>query len=169
MVAEKCLPAAASGWLTTREIHERGYFRGEASAPHLLAHTVCHEFAHLLQGVLGWRRRGSVHDRGFYRLLDMLHGDGTAATVLAYIQERHGPVLSAAPQVRHHAAAPAPVTPGDPVSFTLRDGSTVRGRVHRVNRLTVSVLPDRPQQPGQYYRVPHAFLRRRTPGPRGSR
>lgn len=49
MVAAKQEAGTADGWLSTREILARGYFDGELSTLNLLAHTCCHEFAHLLQ------------------------------------------------------------------------------------------------------------------------
>ena len=63
MIAAKHQPATAQGWLSTREIRGRGYFGGEVTVLNLLAHTCCHEFAHLLQHSAGQRHYGSVHNR----------------------------------------------------------------------------------------------------------
>ncbi|HBM51120.1 MAG TPA: hypothetical protein DD385_13410, partial [Marinobacter sp.] len=63
MIAAKHQPETAQGWLSTREIRSRGYFEGEVSVLNLLAHTCCHEFAHLLQHSAGQRHYGSVHNR----------------------------------------------------------------------------------------------------------
>src|SRR5690606_4886537 len=59
LIAAKHQPATAQGWLSTREIRGRGYFGGEVSVLNLLAHTCCHEFAHLLQHSAGQRHYGS--------------------------------------------------------------------------------------------------------------
>lgn len=65
MVEDKAAPEACAAWLSAREIRARGYFGGELSESNLLAHTCCHEFAHLLQTRHGQRHRGSVHNRAF--------------------------------------------------------------------------------------------------------
>jgi len=44
------------------------------------------------------------------------------------------------------------VCPGDAVCFTVR-GERITGRVRRVNRCTVTIVPDHPDRPGQYWRV----------------
>lgn len=78
MIMAKYQPDAAISWLSGREIRQHGYFDGEVTTLNLLAHTCCHEFAHLLQHVSGQRYRGSVHNRHFYRILGELHASGGA-------------------------------------------------------------------------------------------
>jgi hypothetical protein len=51
------------------------------------------------------------------------------------------------------------VRPGDAVSFLAR-GQRITGRVRRVNRRTVTIVPDQPWSPGQYWRVPPGSLER---------
>jgi hypothetical protein len=46
---------------------------------------------------------------------------------------------------------------GDLVEFETR-GRRIRGRVRRVNRRSVTVVPDRPERRGQYWRVGPTFL-----------
>jgi hypothetical protein len=49
--------------------------------------------------------------------------------------------------------------PGDAVCFVAR-GRRITGRVRRMNRLTVTIVPDRPTSPGQYWRVAPGSLER---------
>lgn len=88
MIAAKHQPETAQGWLSTREIRSRGYFGGEVSVLNLLAHTCCHEFAHLLQHSAGQRHYGSVHNRHFYEALDELHTSGAAHATRQYLSEQ---------------------------------------------------------------------------------
>src|SRR5690554_3412057 len=100
MIQAKQQPGTASGWLSSREIHRRGYFGGELNTLNLLAHTCCHEFAHLLQHSAGQRFRGSVHNQHFYKILDELHESGGAGAVresLAQYAEQEGIALSEQP------------------------------------------------------------------------
>jgi len=56
-------------------------------------------------------------------------------------------------------SAHSDVCPGDAVSFMAR-GERITGRVRRVNRCTVTIVPDHPERPGQYWRVaPDLFER----------
>lgn len=88
MIEAKQRPETAQGWLSSREILKRGYFDGQLSPLNLLAHTCCHEFAHLLQQSAGKRYRGSVHNRHFYRILDDLHRSGRAESVRQVLASR---------------------------------------------------------------------------------
>ena len=56
MIAAKLRPEYCGSWLSAREIRRRGYFGGTLSAANLLAHTCCHEYAHLIQTTRGERR-----------------------------------------------------------------------------------------------------------------
>ncbi len=55
-----------------------------------------------------------------------------------------GSPASATPAVEHR--------PGDHVAFVAR-GRRITGTVRRVNRRTLTIVPDRPESPGQYWRV----------------
>ena len=58
-------------------------------------------------------------------------------------------------------SAPAGERPwrkGDRVTFTAK-GKTYTGTVDRVNTRTVSITPDNPDRPGQYWRISPAMLR----------
>lgn len=160
MIDAKHRPETASGWLSGREIQQRGYFDGELSPLNLLAHTCCHEFAHLLQHSAGQRFRGSVHNRHFYRILDELHSSGKADRVRCAILDqvrRQGLELSArafgpadsAPQQIHWQ-------PGDMVSFGTRQRE-IQGRIVRVNRKTCTV-DGIGRSKGMRYRVPAQML-----------
>lgn len=165
MIIAKQQPAGARGWLSTREILQRGYFGGEVTVLNLLAHTCNHEFAHLLQQNGGQRFHGSVHNHHFYRLLDNLNRTGEARSVRDYLHSQASqqniclpdlPMPEAALQTQHNWQA------GDLICFG--QGSRYReGRIRRINRTTCTVDGTGPWQ-GTGYRVPFALLRPLSPG-----
>lgn len=162
MIAAKQRPETAEGWLSTREIQGRGYFRGELSPLNLLAHTCCHEFAHLVQYSAGKRAYGSVHNRHFYDILDQLHEDGGAKATrdfLAREADSRGLDLPSAPfAVPDSRILARNWQVGDSVSF----GEGVRqhhGQIIRVNRKTCTVQTKGPSR-GSRYRVPLSMLRK---------
>lgn len=162
MIEAKQRPETASGWLSVREIQQRGYFNGQLSPLNLLAHTCCHEFAHLLQHSAGQRYRGSVHNRHFYRILDELHSIGRAEQVryalldqtrrqgLELSTRAFGPADRAAELIRWQ--------PGDMVSFGTRQRE-IQGRIVRVNRKSCTV-DGTGLAKGMRYRVPAQMLSR---------
>lgn len=160
MISAKQAPDTAQWWLSTREIQNRGYFAGEVSALNLLAHTCCHEFAHLLQHNAGHRHYRSVHNRHFYRILDDLHQSGQAEATRQYLAE----------QATHEALVlePTPLTlpaPGQQArawqkgdAITFMDGDQQRhARILRVNRKTCTVQ-GLGASAGKRYRVPMGLL-----------
>lgn len=157
MVADKASPEACAAWLSAREIRGRGYFDGVLSEANLLAHTCCHEFTHLLQTRRGQRRRGSVHNSAFYRLLDGLYAEGHASALresLHHYAEAHEYPLSASGVEPHETTAgTADVHPGDAVRF----GRGLEGRILKVNRRTCTVEGTGPCW-GRRYRVSHQLL-----------
>lgn len=72
----------ASLWLSYREILERGYFGGRLEPAELVVHSLCQEFAHFVQAVLGRRVKGQQHNADFYQILDRIHHGGHAAQLL---------------------------------------------------------------------------------------
>ena len=166
MIAAKHQPDTASGWLSGREIRQRGYFSGELSTLNLLAHTCCHEFAHLLQQSAGQRFRGSVHNRHFYTILDELHESGAARATRDALAD----------QARNQGV-PLPDTPFEPMDTVQhlmhwQVGDTVcfgtgrrelQGQIIRVNRKTCTVDGIGSSR-GVRYRVPVQMLSR--PGQR---
>lgn len=160
MIKAKQQAETASGWLSGREIQERGYFNGKLSTLNLLAHTCCHEFAHLLQHSAGHRFRGSVHNRYFYNILDELHESGGARTVRDTLSKRAqeaGLQLSGTP-----FNPPEPIQQeihwriGEAVSFEARQKKFF-GKIVRVNRKTCTV-DGTDQFRGVRYRVPISML-----------
>ena len=165
MIAAKHQPETASGWLSGREIRKRGYFGGELSTLNLLAHTCCHEFAHLLQQSAGQRYRGSVHNRHFYTILDELHENGAAQATRKALAD----------EAREQGLA-LPDTPFEPVDTrqqmahwqvgdTVRFGAGRRelhGQIIRVNRKTCTV-DGIGHSKGVRYRVPVQMLSPLTP------
>lgn len=161
MIAAKHQPETAQGWLSTREIRGRGYFGGELSVLNLLAHTCCHEFAHLLQHSAGQRHYGSVHNRHFYVALDQLHSSGAADATRLYLSEladNTGIELSgAAFELPNPAQQLRQWQVGDPVCFG--EGTQHKqGKVIRVNRKTCTVAVSQQARDLQY-RVPVQLLR----------
>lgn len=145
MIRAKQAPAQCSAWLSAREIVERHYFDGQVSTANLLAHTCCHEFAHLLQSARGERKRGSVHNRAFYRLLDQLHEEGRARRLRRWLVDegRYRELAIRTDSVDWPTREPAPATgdfvAGELVWFWHRQ-TRHTGRVVRVNSRTCSVL-----------------------------
>ncbi|MDL0432831.1 hypothetical protein QPM17_16935 [Marinobacter sp. TBZ242] len=160
MIMSKHQPDAVAGWLSGREIRQRKYFEGEVTTLNLLAHTCCHEFAHLLQHVAGQRYHGSVHNPHFYRILDELHDSGGADAAkrhLAEQAERAGIPLPHEPiQSTDTRQLMAKWSVGDSVGF----GTSTRhmqGTIIRVNRKTCTVEGTGPCR-GLRYRVPAVLL-----------
>lgn len=166
MVGEKCVPELAAQWLTTREIHRYGYWGGMPSVGQVLAHTVCHEFAHLIQQANRWIRRGSVHNARFYEVLGRLYQDGMAHQVLQRLHDTHGAgdidLAAAVPPPSPHPAGAlrARFAPGDRVAFPGRGDRDWVGRIQRVNRYTATVIPDDRRFQVTYFRVPFQLLKR---------
>ncbi|MBR9872347.1 MAG: hypothetical protein GYB26_14525 [Gammaproteobacteria bacterium] len=160
MIAAKRQPETAQGWLSSREIRERGYFGGEVSELNLLAHTCCHEFAHLLQYSAGQRRYGSVHNRHFYEVLDQLHASGAAEATRHHLAEQAAesalPLSRDVFQTVSRPVQAAQWHAGDQVCFgTGRQQK--QGKVLRVNRKTCTV--EVAHQPRNLlYRVPFSLL-----------
>ena len=78
MIESKINPEELCGWLTAKEILSRGYFSGEVNLLNSLAHTIIHEFGHVIQVLMGAREPGSSHSPEFYRILDKAHQNGHA-------------------------------------------------------------------------------------------
>ncbi|KPP96921.1 hypothetical protein [Marinobacter sp. HL-58] len=160
MIMAKYQPEAAISWLSGREIRQYGYFGGRVTTLNLLAHTCCHEFAHLLQHVSGQRYRGSVHNRHFYRILDELHSSGGAEATrrhLASQAEDAGVVLPdeqmQPPDTRQLMTN---WSVGDSVGFGAGKRQ-LEGTIIRVNRKTCTVEGTGPCR-GLRYRVPVVLL-----------
>nr|WP_166268851.1 hypothetical protein [Marinobacter caseinilyticus] len=162
MIIAKHRPDTAAGWLSSREILNRGYFDGQLSTLNLLAHTCCHEFAHLLQHVAGKRKRGSVHNRHFYEILDNLHASGAAQSVRTTMQHTapdHGLSLPDQPfAIASSGELLAQWQVGDAVGFG-SDAHWREGVVQRINRKTCTVAGTGASH-GLRYRVPASMLRR---------
>ncbi|HEV8078616.1 MAG TPA: hypothetical protein VGP45_09550, partial [Marinobacter sp.] len=158
----KYQPETAVGWLSAREIRKRGYFDGEISPLNLLAHTCCHEFAHLLQQVAGQRHFGSVHNHHFYDILDQLHHSGAAQGARIFLQKRAGErglSLPAQPFTPIHAEAEVSQRRwqvGERVSFGVGPRQR-QGIISRVNRKTCTVEGTGASR-GLLYRVPKVML-----------
>lgn len=60
-------------WLSSREIRDRGYMDGDTDFDALVLHALFHELAHFIQTLRGERRKGEVHNAGFYQALNELY------------------------------------------------------------------------------------------------
>jgi len=163
MIEAKHRPETARGWLSSREIHQRDYFGGQLSPLNLLAHTCCHEFAHLLQHSAGQRFRGSVHNHHFYRILDDLHASGRAATTreaLSRLAARRSlPLSDKRFELPESDDERGNWTVGDAVCFGTGAGMR-QGEILRVNRKTCTVQETGLCR-GVRYRVPLQLLHKR--------
>lgn len=160
MIVAKHQADTAAGWLSSREIQRRGYFDGELSTANLLAHTCCHEFAHLLQHVAGKRHRGSVHNRHFYEILDELHTSGAADAVRERLLEQANDQGVQLPVAAFEVASPRQLLSRWQVGEAVMFGSGARrteGVIRRINRKTCTVDGSGRWQ-GLRYRVPPQLL-----------
>lgn len=75
-------PKHASAWLSYDELKQYDYFANRLEPAELLVHTLCHEFAHFVQAVLGRREPGQQHDKVFYTILNRIHQRGHSDAIL---------------------------------------------------------------------------------------
>ena len=160
MIASKHDPVLASQGLTGREMLQKGYFSGQFTLAALLAHTCCHEFAHLVQGLNGWMARGSIHNAQFYHVLDSLYAAGAGERVLDSIEQKvqmQGWSLAFAEDTILTHSEVQQFRMGQLVSFEYR-GASVMGEVIRVNRKTVNVKPLKSRSTADYFRISPHYL-----------
>lgn len=161
MIAAKQQADTAGAWLSAREIRSRDYFGGEPAPLNLLAHTCCHEFAHLLQCRTGERSYRSVHNRAFYRILDDLHACGHAQATRQFLADE------ARRLQLDLSAHPLPLPEPEDEARCWQTGQLVtfgegrnrcQGRIIRVNRRTCTVTGTGACH-GRWFRVPFPLLR----------
>jgi len=73
MIESKFHLQQAKLWMTYREVLSRNYYNQDTSLVNILAHTVCHEFAHVIQLITKQAIKGSIHNTNFYSILDKIH------------------------------------------------------------------------------------------------
>jgi len=73
MIESKFNQQQAKLWMTYREVLSRNYYNQNTSLINILAHTVCHEFAHVIQLLTKPAIKGSIHNTSFYSILDKIH------------------------------------------------------------------------------------------------
>ncbi len=161
MVAHK-IEGGKADWLSTKEIQRYRYFNGDVSLMNVFAHTVCHEFAHLLQYRLYKRRKGSVHNAVFYQLLDECYEQGVAHKVKAFIEQA---LIAKGISLKEHKSTAKQLTPikqwrkGDLIEFNNR-GQWQKALVIRVNTKTVSAQPFNNMKTVNYWRIPFDLIKR---------
>lgn len=69
MVQDKRQESSARNWTTGKEILKRKYF-DKFTYKNLIIATILHEYAHFIQTLTGGRKRNSVHNDAFYKILD---------------------------------------------------------------------------------------------------
>lgn len=74
MIQDKRRKANGSGWTTGREVVTMGFYNGELTYTNLIAHTVLHEVAHVVNCITT-NNTGRPHGPSFYRVLRQLHKD----------------------------------------------------------------------------------------------
>lgn len=156
MIFRQYDPNDARFWTHGKEIVDRGYFSGELDLPQLLAQVTCHEYAHLVQVIKGWRYNGAMHPPEFYRVLDRMHDGGTADFVLAEVetccQSANIPLEFCTDLRPERTKEDFPV--GETVWFKSRDGEVVVGKVVKHLRKRVEVEErGSPQGVKHIYRV----------------
>jgi len=157
--------SAACSWASSREIQRFDFFKGEVTPLTLLAQSVCHEFAHLIQVVEGRRWKGSQHNSYFYSVLDDIYEDGVAFLVRDFImaecEKQNIDILTFVPE---ELVSDVPEVErvvfrvGDRVHFQTKTGEKIEGHVRRVNAKSVSVTPLNSKRGDDYWRVTPSFL-----------
>lgn len=126
----------ASRWTTGKEIVNRKYFDGDLTIQKVLAHTVCHEYAHFIQVLGEYREYRSVHNDKFYEILDRIHKSGAANLVLDYLNEFSD---FSELKFKDNSKIESPkyiksdINKGDVISFKSRDGKIIKTRVLKLN------------------------------------
>jgi hypothetical protein len=166
MVLDKRDANLCSGWLTSREIASRGYFNGQISYLNLLSHTICHEFAHILQFECDrtkTRRNGKVHNPLFYRLLDEIyhHGYGNIVNeTLAEHTRLYQLPMSFSTDQEFVTTKAQQYNRGSQVQFK-HAGINYQGFIKRCNKLTFTIAVAKGLGT-QEWRVPHHAVNSRS-------
>ncbi|MDH5425540.1 MAG: hypothetical protein OEY29_11125 [Gammaproteobacteria bacterium] len=129
-------------WLTWREISRYNYFSGDTSIASVLAHTICHEFSHLLQQYNKWHIKGSVHNKKFYHILNHLHQTGVAQNIKDQLLEQCDNLSVALEFETLKSEKPLVIEKqfsiNDEICFSHKN-KTYNGRVIKVNKKTLIV------------------------------
>ncbi|MDH5393091.1 MAG: hypothetical protein OEY11_07905 [Gammaproteobacteria bacterium] len=142
MIKSKFNQNEVKHWLTYREIIKRHYYNGEISVANLLAHTICHEFSHLIQQLSGWHKRGSIHNHQYYKILDYMHDAKIAENIKARLVAQ---CLKSGIDIEYDILTRPQLAPAnktfiinDTISFEHKQ-KTYTGKVVKVNRKTLIV------------------------------
>lgn len=170
-VDEKRDLTRANGYLTGREIQERGYFNGDLTYPNMIAHTVIHETAHAIQTIVGKRLRNSVHNKHFYALLTELSDacDEEVLNELTCRALKYGLPLEFDPDTYDASSDGKPMLSqpelkvGAVVSFKTRNGSRNLGVISRPGKSKTDMDVYRGEYQGQNVAVPNHLIQSLEP------
>lgn len=131
-------------WLTYREILKSNYFSADTSIESVFAHTICHEFSHLLQQEFGQHKKGSVHNDYFYRILTYFHHSGHAEKIrekLVNACDKNNLSLNTEVKetIKTVVVEEFLFYVNDEISFQHKN-KTYNGKVIKVNRKTIIVI-----------------------------
>lgn len=147
MVEQKSKPDLAGNWLTCSEILRRGYFNGTPSFLNLIAHTVLHEFCHLIhysECVHNKTRRSGPHNAHFYRLLNELHQSEHSVWIKEFISQQiqiKGICLDKLSKT-DTVKSVKDFYPGQKVKFSYK-GENLTGQIIKRNRRTLSITVEK--------------------------
>lgn len=142
MIESKFNQQQAKRWMSYREIASRRYYDQNTSLINVLAHTVCHEFAHVIQQINAPIVKGSIHNASFYSILDKIHLTDDVTTLRNKI-EYHFSSNSLSPEYNNDVILTdiketINVSIGMPVTF-LHKKKTYSGKIIKINKKTVHV------------------------------
>lgn len=170
MVESKSDPLNMCQWLTSREIVQRKYYGGELTLLNVLAHTMAHEYGHLIQRLRGHRYYGSVHNKHFYEVLDRIHANTDSERLREKLHSAalaQGMDLSAIVattktfKVAEDALCIRTVRAGDLVEFIDADSKAMLGNPYKVERkLKTKIQIKSLKNPLQVYRAHPGILRK---------
>ena len=141
MVQDKLALSTARKWLSTKELERYRFYNGLLSPIHLLAHTIIHESAHIIQNARFARDFGKVHTPIFYAICQELH-QSQGAFVLESFREAIQPIdlekfSQETPAIETKKVVEG-LKVGDSVHFVYKD-HRIEGVIVRLNEKTATI------------------------------
>lgn len=142
MIESKFNPLEAKKWLTYREIIKYNYYNANPALSNILAHTICHEFSHLIQQHRKHIKRGSIHNTAFYEILSNFHESGIVKEIHSRLIEKcaNEDITLAFNEVTHDNVINNNIEffINDEISFQHKN-KKVFGRVIKINKKTLII------------------------------